>query len=32
MFTGIVGKKHVGPAKSYKFNYEHTEEQVPATF
>lgn len=25
--TGIVGKKHVGPADVYKFDYERTEEQ-----
>lgn len=25
--TGIIGKKHVGPAEVYKFDYEQTEEQ-----
>ncbi|RZF43823.1 hypothetical protein LSTR_LSTR006364 [Laodelphax striatellus] len=24
--TGIIGKKHVGPSKNYKFDYEQTEE------
>jgi hypothetical protein len=28
IFSGIIGKKHVGPKKNYKFNVEHTEEQV----
>ncbi len=27
MFAGIVGKKHVGPADTYRFDYERTEEQ-----
>jgi N-sulfoglucosamine sulfohydrolase len=27
IFSGIVGKKHVGPKRSFKFNVEHTEEQ-----
>lgn len=24
--TGIIGKKHVGPKSTYKFDYEQTEE------
>ncbi|XP_047517683.1 N-sulphoglucosamine sulphohydrolase isoform X1 [Pieris napi] len=26
IFTGIIGKKHVGPSSVYKFDYEQTEE------
>uniref|UniRef100_A0A182VGY4 Sulfatase N-terminal domain-containing protein n=1 Tax=Anopheles merus TaxID=30066 RepID=A0A182VGY4_ANOME len=27
--TGLIGKKHVGPDETYKFDYERTEEQYP---
>ena len=27
LFTGLIGKKHIGPPKNYKFNFEHSEEQ-----
>uniref|UniRef100_A0A182Q2U5 Sulfatase N-terminal domain-containing protein n=1 Tax=Anopheles farauti TaxID=69004 RepID=A0A182Q2U5_9DIPT len=27
--TGLIGKKHVGPTESYRFDYERTEEQYP---
>lgn len=27
--TGLIGKKHVGPANTFRFDYERTEEQFP---
>ncbi|XP_055640925.1 N-sulphoglucosamine sulphohydrolase [Toxorhynchites rutilus septentrionalis] len=27
--TGLIGKKHVGPAEVFKFDYERTEEEYP---
>ena len=31
MFTGIIGKKHVGPKHVYPFDYVHTEETESIT-
>ncbi|KAL4702551.1 hypothetical protein ACJJTC_013553 [Scirpophaga incertulas] len=29
VFTGIIGKKHVGPASVFRFDFERTEETLP---
>ena len=31
LFTGIIGKKHVGPEYVYPFDYAHTEETESIT-